>query len=72
MAMLPRPLRDEGREKGANALGTMVRVHIQLIACNVYYDQKEMPNKAKTYRQEGAVFSWTGSLYILFGLVIPI
>ncbi|UYZ01415.1 hypothetical protein OJ967_13500 [Peribacillus frigoritolerans] len=48
MAMLPRPLRDEGRQKGANALGTMVRLHIQLIACNVYYDQKEMPNKAKT------------------------
>ncbi|GAA1374222.1 hypothetical protein [Peribacillus frigoritolerans] len=70
MAMLPHPLRDEGREKGA--LGTMVRLHIQLIACNVYYDQKEVPNKAKTYRQEGAVFSWTGSLYILFGLVILI
>jgi hypothetical protein len=56
LAMLPRPLRDEEREKGANALGTMVRLHIQLIACNVYYDQKEMPKKAKTYRQEELYF----------------
>ncbi|MCK2018119.1 MULTISPECIES: hypothetical protein [Peribacillus] len=72
MAILQSPLQGEEREKGANSLGSMVRLHIQLIACNVYYDQKEMPNKVKTYRQEGAVFSWTGSLYILFGLVIPI
>ncbi|MEX6702213.1 hypothetical protein ABS315_21855 [Peribacillus frigoritolerans] len=53
MVMLPRPLRDEGREKGANALGTMLRLHIQLIACSVYYIKKKCQTKQKhTGRKE--------------------
>lgn len=70
--MLPRPLRDEEREKGANALGTMVRLHILIDRLQCVLRSKRNAKESKNIQAGGAVFSWTGSLYILFGLVIPI
>ena len=67
MAILQPPLQDEEREKGAIALGTMVRFHIQLIAYNVYYDQERNAKQSKNIQAgRSCIFMDWKSLYTIW------